>query len=303
MSKLLHPVAFSIYGIVVMLLVVAVLPLQKTAFQSFFANVTQTGIIAEVNPARQEAELLPVGTSEKLTQAAQMKAEDMIARGYFSHTGPGGETPWSWLDKAGYKYALAGENLAKNYYDSELLVKAWLNSPSHAKNILGGYYTDVGIGVATGEVNGEETTMVVMFVGREITPTIQTLSNLPQAPPPAPQEPKSAPEPQTNLAVAPPEELATVLVVEEEVLEKEKGLVLASSQPLDFRGQDTGRAMGALAFIINFLPGILKISLTVFFAFVSGLAVYVARKRQASYFGFTAPRLLTLILFVSVLWM
>src|SRR3989344_9102251 len=292
-AKLLHPFAFSIYGIAVMLFLVAVLPMQKTAFQSFFASVTGTQIIAEVNPVRQSADLLPLQTSEKLSEAAQMKAEDMIARGYFSHTGPDGETPWSWLNKVSYKYALAGENLAKNYYDSELLVKAWLNSPSHAQNILNGYYTDIGIGVATGDVDGKETTMVVMFVGREITPAIQTLSNLPEGPPPAPQEPKPAPEPVTNVETAVPEELATIRTVDEEVLEIEKGLVLASNKPLDFRPADNGP--GLAAFALNALPDVLRLSLTGFFAILGGLAVFVTATMGKKYIGFALPRLVSLV--------
>ena len=57
----------------------------------------------------------------------------------------------------------------------EPLVTAWLNSPSHARNILNGYFTEIGIGVASGKIDGQETTVVAMFVARPITPVLETI--------------------------------------------------------------------------------------------------------------------------------
>jgi len=98
-------------------------------------------------------------------KAAQMKAEDMAKRGYFSHEGPLGESPWSWLDKVGYSYVYAGENLAVNFSDSVEVHKAWLNSPKHRDNILGRNFSEVGVGTATGEFEGRQSIFVVQFFG------------------------------------------------------------------------------------------------------------------------------------------
>lgn len=173
----LSKMAFVIYGLVVMFLVGIAFPLQENIFRAFLANLTQELVIAEVNPARHDIENLgPLKPHPKLTQAAQMKAEDMIERDYFSHNSPEGERPWTWLNKVNYKYALAGENLAIDYNDPYLVTRAWLNSPSHRRNILNGHYTDIGIGVAEGEYQGRDTVIVVMFLGKEISPTLEGLA-------------------------------------------------------------------------------------------------------------------------------
>ena len=51
-----------------------------------------------------------------LEEAARLKAEDMAKNGYFSHTSPDGKTPWHWLDRVGYAFKYAGENLAINFF-------------------------------------------------------------------------------------------------------------------------------------------------------------------------------------------
>lgn len=99
----------------------------------------------------------------RLMRAAQEKARDMAERGYFSHQDPNGTEPWHWLIDSGYEYAYAGENLAFRFEDSEEVQKAWLASESHRANLLSPHYQDIGIGVATGTVNGQSGTFVVQF--------------------------------------------------------------------------------------------------------------------------------------------
>ena len=96
-----------------------------------------------------------------LAQAAQKKAEDMAAKGYFAHVSPDGKTPWYWLDAVGYKYTYAGENLAINFTDSSDVETAWMNSPEHHANIVKPEYTQIGIGTAQGMYQGQQTTFVV----------------------------------------------------------------------------------------------------------------------------------------------
>lgn len=107
--------------------------------------------------------------SSLLTRAAQMKADDMARREYFSHQGPGGESPWSWFDKAGYDYSYAGENLAINFIDSEDVVQAWMRSETHKQNILNNRFTEVGIGVTKGVFEGREAVFVVQFFGSPVS--------------------------------------------------------------------------------------------------------------------------------------
>ncbi|MFA6520647.1 MAG: CAP domain-containing protein [Candidatus Paceibacterota bacterium] len=95
-----------------------------------------------------------------LNQAALMKAEDMATKGYFAHTSPEGKTPWYWIEKVGYKYQYAGENLAVNFSDSQDVTRAWMNSPTHKANIVKGNYTEMGTGVANGVYQGRNTVFV-----------------------------------------------------------------------------------------------------------------------------------------------
>jgi hypothetical protein len=109
-----------------------------------------------------EISLISDGT---LSRAAQMKADDMARRGYFSHTGPGGEAPWTWFERAGYDFLYAGENLAVNFIDSEDVVSAWMKSETHKKNILNGKFREIGIGVSKGKYEGRNVLFLVQFFG------------------------------------------------------------------------------------------------------------------------------------------
>ncbi|MCX6712280.1 MAG: CAP domain-containing protein, partial [Candidatus Vogelbacteria bacterium] len=78
----------------------------------FMAAVLPALVVDYTNTDRTNDQKQPLKINPLLAQAAQLKADDMAKRSYFSHEGPKGEAPWSWLDKVGYKYVYAGENLA-----------------------------------------------------------------------------------------------------------------------------------------------------------------------------------------------
>ena len=94
--------------------------------------------------------LQPLTENQKLDEAAQLKAQNMVQDNYFNHTSPTGVTPWFWFLQAGYKYKYAGENLAIGFYDSQEVYNAWLNSPTHKANIVNPNYTEVGTAVLGG---------------------------------------------------------------------------------------------------------------------------------------------------------
>jgi len=136
---------------------------------NFFAEILGSVITQETNTDRLASNLQPLALSDKLSQAAQMKANDMVTEGYFAHISPQGMTPWYWLDSAGYKYLYAGENLAINFSDSKEVVNAWMNSPTHRANITDARFTEIGIGTAQGVYQGKETIFVVQLFGRPQT--------------------------------------------------------------------------------------------------------------------------------------
>lgn len=127
-----------------------------------------------------------------LAKAAETKAADMAAKGYFSHVTPDGKTPWYWLDLVGYNYTYAGENLAVNFTDSKDVEDAWMKSPTHRANIVKAEFTRVGIGTAEGVYQGKDVTFVVQFFAT-----------------PAQSVTRATPVKTTPVATVPAEELAT----------------------------------------------------------------------------------------------
>ena len=46
-------------------------------------------------------------------------------------------------------------------------MNAWLNSPAHKANIVKAEYTDIGVAVIDGELEGKNVTLVVQVFGKE----------------------------------------------------------------------------------------------------------------------------------------
>ena len=130
-----------------------------------FGIIEVNALTDGTNSAR-TADKLPTLTMDPLLQAAaQEKANDMAAKGYFAHTSPTGVTPWYWFTNVGYYFSYAGENLAVNFSDSQDVTTAWLNSPEHRANILDAHFTQIGMAVAQGTYNGQSATYVVELFG------------------------------------------------------------------------------------------------------------------------------------------
>src|SRR3989344_1848926 len=127
----------------------------------FTAAVLPAALTDLTNTDRAAAGHLALAHDPRLAQAAQKKAEDMAAKGYFAHISPEGKTPWYWLEAVGYEYTYAGENLAINFTDSMDVEAAWVNSPEHHANIVKPEYTQIGIGTAQGVYQGQATIFVV----------------------------------------------------------------------------------------------------------------------------------------------
>lgn len=132
-------------------------------------------LLADTNAQRTGAGLAPLTLNSELSGAAAAKAADMFAKGYWAHNSPTGTTPWYWITNAGYQYTVAGENLAKNFSDSQSVVNAWMASPTHRANMIKPSYKDVGFAVVNGTLNGEETTLVVQMFGASPTSLAQAV--------------------------------------------------------------------------------------------------------------------------------
>ncbi|MBI5530605.1 MAG: hypothetical protein HY918_03840 [Candidatus Doudnabacteria bacterium] len=140
---------------------------------AFSSAISTENIIVLTNQSRTQYGLNALKENSILDKAAQAKADDMLAKGYFSHTTPEGNTPWSFIVSAGYSYIMAGENLAVNFTEAENVEDAWMNSPGHKANILNKNFEEIGIGIAQGEYQNHTAIFVVQMFG---TPSEQQIA-------------------------------------------------------------------------------------------------------------------------------
>jgi len=213
------------YGLILLILKLAVVPFLFYLPQTdFFADITKSGLFEFSNSARRYLGISPLNENPVLNTAAYLKARHMMDQGYFAHYSPDGVTPWYWLEISGYGYRAAGENLAIGFLESEQVHSAWMDSPTHKKNILNPEFQEMGIAVVKDSFQGKETTLVVQFFGtpRTITPTVPLEEAVQPALEPIEeaeviQEPEAEePEEIVEIAGEEEEELEILVVAEEE---------------------------------------------------------------------------------------
>ncbi|MFJ9341641.1 CAP domain-containing protein [Streptomyces sp. NPDC101733] len=109
----------------------------------------EAAVLTLVNQARAQAGCVPVRANPPLAALAGAFSKDMAVRGFFDHTDPDGNTPWTRADKAGLS-GLGGENIARGQGDAASVMQAWMNSPGHKANILNCEFRTLGVGVYLG---------------------------------------------------------------------------------------------------------------------------------------------------------
>jgi uncharacterized protein YkwD len=119
----------------------------------------------DVNAERTSRGLGALIMREDLRLVARAHSEDMVARDFFTHENPDGESPYDRMGAAGITYRSAAENIAWNSYPNtvERAVDGWMNSEGHRTNILNGNYSHGGMGVASDGNGGYYFTQV--FIG------------------------------------------------------------------------------------------------------------------------------------------
>lgn len=166
----LHPHRVMLYAtsaiIVKILVVIFVLGLPMSAWTSpDVLRSYSTEIIKLTNQIRKEVGVGLLTENIKLSQAAYAKAEDMLTQEYFSHNGPDGQTLANWLAKYKYAYTVAGENLAVGFNNPSEVMAAWEKSKTHYANIVDADYSQIGVGVVSGEFEGTEQLLAAQFFG------------------------------------------------------------------------------------------------------------------------------------------
>lgn len=110
-----------------------------------------------LNRARASRGLPALRLNRKLSAAAARHSHDMVRRRYFSHYSPDGRGILERIRPTGYLPRDAGYVLGENigWGSGPLaaplaLVRAWMRSPGHRRNILDRRFRDIGIGIALG---------------------------------------------------------------------------------------------------------------------------------------------------------
>lgn len=114
-------------------------------------------VLELVNEAREDAGVEPLEMVDELNSVAEIRAKELITK--FSHLRPDGTLPDTAFDDR--NYVTVGENIAKGVATPEGVMRNWMNSKGHKKNILDTDYDTIGI--ACYVENG--TTYWVQFFG------------------------------------------------------------------------------------------------------------------------------------------
>jgi len=138
---------------------------------AFASPITKTNIIQITNQERVRAGLPILYPNYRLNLAAQNKANDMLANSYWEHY-HNGKTPWDWMKEANYEFTAAGENLAIDFFETEPMVQAWMDSPTHRQNIINPNFRGIGVGIAKGYFRDHQTIIVVQMFGKPKNTTI-----------------------------------------------------------------------------------------------------------------------------------
>ncbi len=103
-------------------------------------------LIDQVNRTRIAHGLQPLTPEARLTAAAEAHADAMASNDCFAHVCDGGPTLVERIVRAGYPYRTVAENLAAGMARAEAVVKAWMASPGHRRNLLLPDIVEVGAG-------------------------------------------------------------------------------------------------------------------------------------------------------------
>lgn len=129
--------------------------LAQAAPSGSYESAGEQQTLVLLNQIRQQHGLGPLVLSAPLRSAARAHTSDMLANGYFDHSGPG-ET-WDVRLAHYVKSPLIGEVIALGGGASGSpagIVSQWMRSAAHRRTILTAGFHRVGLGIAAGTFAG-----------------------------------------------------------------------------------------------------------------------------------------------------
>jgi len=116
----------------------------------------RSSVLCLLNRIRGHYRLHALAYNKALRDSASAHSVSMVVHGYFAHQGPGGTMDHR-ISRAGYLAAagefVIGEDIGGG--DGRpgspmAVVRDWMHSPPHRRNILDPHFRDAGVGVARG---------------------------------------------------------------------------------------------------------------------------------------------------------
>lgn len=107
-------------------------------------------VLELINEERVQRGLRPVRYNGTLDNAAEKHADHMSIVGKMAHDGIGDGDPGERIRAEGFRNAW-GENVATGQTSPEQVVREWMNSPTHRRNILDPNYSLMGVSYVTAE--------------------------------------------------------------------------------------------------------------------------------------------------------
>ncbi len=119
-------------------------------------------VIQLTNKVRGEHQQSALAINQTLEEAALGLAQFMAETGKFSHEADE-RTPTQRAEAEGYEPCLVAENIARVIRSealgtaelAESFVESWIGSPEHRNNLLDAAATEIGVGIARSEENGQ----------------------------------------------------------------------------------------------------------------------------------------------------
>jgi uncharacterized protein YkwD len=102
-------------------------------------------VIRLVNQDRRRHGCRALSANSQLTRSAQGYANDMARTEHFSHTSADGTTWVKRILRTGYRDP-GGENIAMGFSSPASVMRAWINSPEHRRNIRNCEFRRIGVG-------------------------------------------------------------------------------------------------------------------------------------------------------------
>ena len=149
----------TLLALAALLVVLLVAPTASARTGGIALTTSERSLLRAVNDARATRGLVPLRVDAALQRAARSHSRRLIALERLDHGDFVGR-----MRAFGVRGGALAENLAwgsGSYARAAAIVRAWLNSPGHRRNLLGAGFRRIGIGAAVGEFAGTHDARVV----------------------------------------------------------------------------------------------------------------------------------------------